>query len=1111
MIAQAIITGNEWIDYSQTYYRIPITQAGVYRLTAADLQKAGIPVNSINPTQLQMFRRGIELSIYVAGESDAKLDADDYVEFIGERNDGRQDSLLYRPSGAQPHAYYSMYSDTAAYFLTWRLDGKKGKRMAVVAETDPKDLQPEPYHLAEQLTVLTNEISINQSNGGPSPFPSAYELFFEEGEGYTGPMLKKDSLIGRTFLLDGWIRTAPVKPSMELLLNGRDNTSHRVDVFTGKTAPVQTPLATARFEWFNTARLSFEIPPADVSSSNELILSTESRGSFETDRYSVSYYRLRYPQSFSLKNRSQHTIHLVPNPKGRSYLELTDAPANPMIYDLTDPQYPRRLSAVRENTLLKLVVTDTEIPRQLLIVAGTLTPSRLERTVFRKIDPRKHTYLIVSHESLMKPVGSVLNPVKEYAAYRASAAGGRHDTLVVTMKQLLNQFSYGERTPLAIRRFANYMLSGKTASADTTKYMLLIGRGNAYYPMRTSPDQYYRDLVLTIGNVPGSDLLLTAGLAGFPENVPAIPTGRINTLNPQEVLNYLEKVKEFERTPANEPWRKEVLHLSGGHSVAELTTFRRILDQVSLTARRQYVGANITVKAKQTDEPVERVDVSGMVNSGVSLMTFFGHSSPIVTDLDFGYASKPAYGYRNKGRYPLMFFNGCGVGNIFFGSTGNLSTDWLLTPDKGAIAILAHSGSGYSGPLETYTQQFYQTLFADSSFLTKSIGLVQQETTRRVLAAYSGTYDISNAHQMVLQGDPVLRMFPIQKPDFSVNSSGVFQQGSRRDSVRLGVVVTNAGRFDARQRVGLAVRQRLANGPLRSYGTTLHAAIAYRDTLFYTFKPDSLPNAATTNQYEIRVDPDNQIDELDENNNVLVFGLKAETTGYSVMLPDSGQRFPADRFNPLLEVTFDGVQLKNEALVAANPLIRVVLQDEDPYRIRQDTVGIEVFLKKPCANCDFGRVTLSGPAVSWKPAGPDNRFVLDYQPRNLTDGLYTLQVFATDVSGNRAGPGPYEIQFRVQNSDSLSVVQATPNPVSAQTRFRFTVSGTESPGEGQILIRNLNGQLVRTLHQPVRVGENLFLWDGSDQGGVQLPNGLYLFRLLLTDGRQKSGKVVLNR
>ena len=48
--------------------------------------------------------------------------------------------------------------------------------------------------------------------------------------------------------------------------------------------------------------------------------------------------------------------------------------------------------------------------------------------------------------------------MRAYAAYRASPAGGRYDTLVVDTDLLYNQFNYGEFSPLAIRRFANYRI-----------------------------------------------------------------------------------------------------------------------------------------------------------------------------------------------------------------------------------------------------------------------------------------------------------------------------------------------------------------------------------------------------------------------------------------------------------------------------------------------------------------------------------------------------------------------------------------------------------------------------------------------------------------------------
>ena len=49
--------GNEWINYSQFYYKIKIAQNGVYRIDSATLAAAGIPLSSINPKNFQIFNR----------------------------------------------------------------------------------------------------------------------------------------------------------------------------------------------------------------------------------------------------------------------------------------------------------------------------------------------------------------------------------------------------------------------------------------------------------------------------------------------------------------------------------------------------------------------------------------------------------------------------------------------------------------------------------------------------------------------------------------------------------------------------------------------------------------------------------------------------------------------------------------------------------------------------------------------------------------------------------------------------------------------------------------------------------------------------------------------
>src|SRR5690606_6243770 len=88
------VFGNEWINYSQTYYKVKVVTTGMHRLTYNDLAAAGI--SNVDPQKFQLFRRGREVAIYVNGQSDGALNSGDYIDFYGERNDGTLDSTLYR-------------------------------------------------------------------------------------------------------------------------------------------------------------------------------------------------------------------------------------------------------------------------------------------------------------------------------------------------------------------------------------------------------------------------------------------------------------------------------------------------------------------------------------------------------------------------------------------------------------------------------------------------------------------------------------------------------------------------------------------------------------------------------------------------------------------------------------------------------------------------------------------------------------------------------------------------------------------------------------------------------------------------------------------------------
>ena len=107
--------GNEWIDYSNKYYSFKIIEDGFYKLDYATLSAAGIPVNSISPSNYQIFGFEKEQPIYIEGGADGSFDSGDYILFYGQKNTTWLDSLLYDSIQNVGNKYYPHYNDTITY------------------------------------------------------------------------------------------------------------------------------------------------------------------------------------------------------------------------------------------------------------------------------------------------------------------------------------------------------------------------------------------------------------------------------------------------------------------------------------------------------------------------------------------------------------------------------------------------------------------------------------------------------------------------------------------------------------------------------------------------------------------------------------------------------------------------------------------------------------------------------------------------------------------------------------------------------------------------------------------------------------------------------------
>jgi len=211
-----------------------------------------------------------------------------------------------------------------------------------------------------------------------------------------------------------------------------------------------------------------------------------------------------------------------------------------------------------------------------------------------------------------------------------------------------------------------------------------------------------------------------------------------------------------------------------------------------------------------------------------------------------------------------------------------------------------------------------------------------------------------------------------------------------------------------------------------------------------------------------------------------------------------------DSLNPLLDVTFDGVHILNRDIVSSKPDILVKLKDEAKWMILDDTSLLTLQVRYP--NGTLRRFYFSNDTLRFTPAGqapnPDNTATINFKPYFTVDGEYEMIITGKDKSENTAGNIAYRVVFTVINKPMISNMLNYPNPFTTSTAFVFTITGNEVPQNIKIEIMTITGKIVREITKdelgPLHIGRNIteFKWDGTDQYGQKLANGVYLYRVV---------------
>ncbi|MCH6199463.1 C25 family cysteine peptidase [Aquiflexum sp. LQ15W] len=876
-----------WINYDQTYYKISTASDGIHRINFTSLSASGINPNVIDPRNIRVFHRGEEVAIFVQGQEDGKFDPSDFIDFYGKKNDGTLDAKFYKDPAFQGNTMYNIHNDSTAFFLTLSPD-IQGKRMAVRQESNTS------FPLLTNYQTVRQEVYSENYNLGQIYNPGVYLSDFEEGSGWVSAAITKNNPRTITLAELGQVPAAGgVK--IEIGLTGRSATPHISIISVGPNSSNLRQVASFDYTNYQAVHRELEVLPSDFNANGSIAIRVASAGTSATDNVSIAYLRLTYPKTIANGDFSKEIFISGPD-NGRIQignvlsdylaLEVSD-PNNPIIVPVTKSGNQISFTAGIASTRSKIWVEN-----QLDIVRiASMTPVK-----FRNLLGQSADYIVLSHKTLRRPSSTYPDPVKAHAAHRASAQGGGFDTLVVNIDDLYNQFTFGEKTPLAVYEFlrAYYPI-------HKPDFLLMIGRamgifstaraGGVNHFYRKNPSVFQFQDIIPPAGYPYADNNYSMGLDPENPSLAAISIGRIPARNPEQVAAYLDKVKEKDALGISEDWQKEVVHLSGGVSAFELNRYFNFLNGFKNIIEGPYMGANVTTYRKRSNSTIELIDISGDINRGTSLVTFFGHGSPSLIDIEIGFASDPNLGYNNKGKYPMLLLNGCDAGNSF-GNAYTFGEDWVLTPNKGATNFMAHANIGVDVYLRRYSESFYIKAFSDSTTIYQPVGMVRREAEKWFFDRYGqSAVNRSHAEQLVMLGDPAVRLFPANKADYSVVEPdvtlGSFEGETFNalvDSLKLSFILKNIGRVNV-DSLDFKVTRRLPDGTQINYPLVRIPAVYRKDTVDFTI-PNTGIQSFGDNIFTLEINPTRVIPEMTFGNNAVTVTKFIPLSGTIHLIPE---------------------------------------------------------------------------------------------------------------------------------------------------------------------------------------------------------------------------------
>ena len=1127
-----------WFDASESWLRIEINRNGVYGLTRTALQTAGLPVDSIDPRTFRLysgplypdlpwtsmgwvgvpclntvpapawehvyekkaFCEGIgdssdfkEIGLWVKGEGDGTFDSGDAVVFYALGPDNYRDRFGLPPGGEA--WFMNPYHDRVVYWLTWNSTLPGPALRMEDLEATPVQGDPESDQTAGRV----------HEEGNTFEDPSLYQRGLRWERWYWERMTSTGGVVRKFISLSQWVPGTTIDA---IVRYWGAKVPTRLDTFSEAAfhhVQLTVNQMNASLEVFGgrqpresfTAHddTIFAMPGRAQTEFAFLLPQVASSDPARLDGVHLAWIDVTYRRALSLGGAAGE---LEIEAGERRTLHLTGLPSGtPMLIDVSDFRNPRRLTGVTPSGGEVRVSWDHSAPGVLAVAAentwGTPVAMSIDqrplawlRDVSEPLD-----YVIITDQDWMDEAELLAEWRRQHLYGVTDSTSGKPPrearVRVVSVRDIMDEFAWGLWDPAALRYFLEYVyLFYGGVGDDPLSYCLFLGDTTSdprHHGGSVSHDyvpswEDNRDDILNIGfgNV---QYVSDDALARFddpnpcPDEFTDMYIGRLPVASPAEVRDLIQKkIIQSEDAPVYGPWRTKAILVADdvcqngrGDTNQHMYQMENIAGAIPPVFQIEKVylydyGSDCSIITK----PEAKADLIETWSEGAWIVDYAGHGADVVWADEHVLDLNDTPLLTNLNKYPVVGSFSCSVGKFSNPIRDGMGEAHVRSLQGGSLVSAAATHLTSAASNHGFNLEFVQNLFLNGTDEPMAIGVALMKAKRRRSL---------EADKYVCLGDPA-SCLSVPKEMLTLEGPSRLDRGA---SVEIVARTEGGGLRSGTMQVEARDASLVKTQPL-TY--KLAGALLYRGEA--TVDADTA-RAGFVVPISLRGGPDGRIA-------AYMSGADWDAHGALVPLPVGGLASTgSDTIGPAITIGLTTPE------VDAGTSVDVTLEDPSGINLTRLFEFRSILLKvTDRQGIEQLREDLTE-AFAYD-VGSHTRGVLQFRVPDLAPGAYTFTISATDNFNNRS---QIAASAEVGNATTQIAFEGTPlaypnpfDPDREPTKLLFSLNRS---AEVSIRVYTVSGRLVRRAEFSAAAGQNAYSWDGRDEAGDQVANGVYLFRV----------------